>query len=369
MSIIKRKGPKGVRWAVKIKVKGKQHWVGTYDSQAQARKVEHEAIVKAAGPVASDATCDAFPQQWLALKPRPRASTNAYNRSALKKFSEDFHGEGLSDVTPLMALAWAQTPQNKWRVPTVRAMYNDAIKLKCCEDNPFASLGLPKSRGRRDIVPLTADEVQRLADCAVEVWGDGVGKELKAMILFAAYTGLRRGECSALEWSDIDFAAKAVTVSKTVSNDSEILLPKNGKPRTIALAPIAEQALREMHRHLHRDRVFAPPTGQFYTKSSWHYYWNPIRVKFGKPKYAFHELRHYCTTWLVFVVRLQARQAARQLGHADATLVENLYSHEDENEALSEIKAAFRHPPKKDDVKSLHEHREQRGQSDEAGAS
>ena len=66
------------------------------------------------------------------------------------------------------------------------------------------------------------------------------------MILFAAYTGLRRGECSALEWSDVDFASKKVAVNKTVSNDKEILLPKNDKPRTVVLPPIAEQALRDM---------------------------------------------------------------------------------------------------------------------------
>jgi len=367
MSVIKRTGPKGIRWGVKIKVKGQQRWIGTYDSRAEAKKIEHEEMLKTVQPSASDATCDSFPEKWLELRPRPRAATNDHNRSALKQFSEDFKGERLCDVKPMQAEEWARN--NKWRVQAVRAMFADAVRLECCEHNPFANLGHPKSRGRRDIEVLKADEVQRLAGCAVEAWGEGLGKELKAMILFAAYTGLRRGECSALEWGDIDFAAKKVTVSKTVSNDSEILLPKNGKARRIALAPIAEQALREMHRHLHRDRVFAPPTGKFYTKSSWHYYWHPIRVKFGKPKYAFHELRHYCTTWLVFVVRLEARKAARQLGHADAKLVETLYAHEDENEALSEIKEALHHPPKTDDVKSLDEHREQRGQSDEAGAS
>ena len=152
----------------------------------------------------------------------------------------------------MQAAEWGRQ-NNKWRVQTVRAMFADAVRMGCCERNPFASLGHPKSRGRPDIKVLTADEVQRLADCAVETWGDGLGRELKAMIVFAAYTGLRLGECCALEWSDIDYAAGEVTVNKTVSNDKEIVLPLKGELRTVVLSPIAEQALKAMPQQLHRD--------------------------------------------------------------------------------------------------------------------
>jgi integrase len=365
MSVIKRTGPKGVRWGVKIKVKGQQRWVGTYDTKNEARQVEREEMLKTVQPSASDATCDSFPEKWLTLRPRARTATNDHNRLALKGFSEDFKGIRLRDVKRVPAEEWAL--KNKWRVQTVRAMFADAVRMECCDLNPFANLGHPKSRGRRDIDVLTADEVQRLADCAVDAWGSGLGHELKAMILFAAYSGLRRGECSALVWSDIDFAAKEITVSKTVSNDREILLPKNSKPRTIVLTPIAEQALNAMPRQLRRDLVFAPPSGKFYTKSSWHYYWNPIRVKFGNPKYTFHELRHYCASWLK-EMGLEMSDAARQLGHADTRLVETLYIHPDKQKELDKIKDALKHPPKKDDVTSLDEFRKQQGQSDETNA-
>jgi integrase len=366
MSVIKRSGPKGVRWAVKIKVKGQQRWVGTYDTKTEAKRVEREELLKTVQPSPHDATCDSFPAKWLALRPRPRAVTNEHNRLALKRFADDFNGVRLSDVTPMQAAEWAL--ENKWRVQTVRAMFADAVRMGCCERNPFANLGHPKSRGRRDIEVLTAAEVQRLADCAVEVWGTGLGHELKAMILFAAYSGLRLGECSALEWTDIDHAAKEVTVNKTVSNDKEIVLPKNSKPRTVVLSPIAEQALRTMPRQLDRSRVFAPPSGKFFTKSTWHYYWHPVRVKFGNPSFTFHELRHYCASWLANVMQLDMRHTARQLGHADTRLVETLYVHPDEQKELDEIKDALRERPKSDDVTSLDEYREQQNrlQSGEA---
>ncbi len=361
MSVIKRSGRKGVRWAVKIKVKGQQRWIGTYDTKAEAKRVEREEMLKTVQPSPHDATCDNFPAKWLTLRPRPRAVTNDHNRLALKQFSEDFSGVRLSDVTPMEAAEWAVS--NKWRVQTVRAMFADAVRMGCCERNPFANLGHPKSRGRRDIDVLSADEVQRLADCAVTAWGDGLGHELKAMILFAAYTGLRIGECSALEWQDIDFAAKEITVNKTVSNDKEIVLPKNSKPRTVVLSPIAEQALKDMPRQLHRALVFAPPSGKFFTKSTFYYYWHPVRVQFGNPKFTFHELRHYCASWLANDMRLAMRHTARQLGHADTRLVETLYVHPDEQKELDEMKDALRDRPTSDDVASLDEHRKRQGES------
>lgn len=67
MSVIKRTGPKGVRWGVKIKVKGQQRWVGTYDTKTEAKQVELEERLKTVHPSASDATCDSFPEKWLAL--------------------------------------------------------------------------------------------------------------------------------------------------------------------------------------------------------------------------------------------------------------------------------------------------------------
>ena len=135
MSVIKRTGPKGVRWGVKIKVKGQQRWIGTYETKAEAKQVERQEMLKTVQPSAQDATCDGFPGKWLALRPRERAVTNEHNRLALKKFSEDFKGVRLSDVTPMQAAEWALN--NKWRAQTVRAMFADAVRMECCERNPF----------------------------------------------------------------------------------------------------------------------------------------------------------------------------------------------------------------------------------------
>jgi hypothetical protein len=56
----------------------------------------------------------------------------------------------------------------------VAALLNDAIDDEACTANPFRNRRQEQPRGRQDIYPLTEEEVDRLADCALRHWGGGV---------------------------------------------------------------------------------------------------------------------------------------------------------------------------------------------------
>jgi integrase len=220
-------------------------------------------------------------------------------------------------------------------------MFNDAMNEGLVEHNPFANLRLPQSRGRRDITALTPAEVARLADTARQVHG-AYGEQYAAMIIFAAYTGVRRGELCVLDWDDIDFDANEIVVSKTLSNDTEVLPPKNGKDRRIVLPPAAREALKAVPRRIDSGRIFSTVMGRRFSKSTFHYAWAPVRAAFGRTDLDWHELRHFTATYLVQELGLPPREAAQQLGHSDAgRLLMNLYAHPDEQRMRDNIKRAF----------------------------
>jgi integrase len=75
--------------------------------------------------------------------------------------------------------------------------------------------------------------------CAVH--GDYASR-MRALLTFAAFSGMRPGELMALDWSDINLPALRVTVSKRLYRGS-IDLPKSNKVREIALTPPARDAL------------------------------------------------------------------------------------------------------------------------------
>jgi integrase len=64
--------------------------------------------------------------------------------------------------------------------------------------------------------PRSVTDYVHQAMAAKRLHGD-YGPTIKALILLAAYTGMRSGELFALEWSDIDFEAMRIHVHRRVT--------------------------------------------------------------------------------------------------------------------------------------------------------
>lgn len=335
MSIIKR----GNKYGVKVGQDKKQHWVGTFDTRREAKAAEAQFLANYKKRTSETESCDEFAGRWVEDYPRPRAATNRHYTSIAKKFAKDFQGVALPDITRKRARNWAL--ENRTKVNAVRAMIEDARNEGLLDSNPFAGMRLPQPKGRKNIKALTVTEVDELEQAARSVHGV-YGEQYAAMIRFAAYTGMRRGEVVVLEWGDIDFDRNEIEVSKTLSNDTEVLPPKNGKPRTIVLPPQAREALSQVPRRIDTERIFSTKMGRRFSKSTFHYAWNPVRCAAGRPALDWHELRHFTATYLVQDIGLMPAEAAHQLGHSDGgKLIMELYAHPDEDRMRNAIKQAF----------------------------
>lgn len=347
MSVYKR----GDRWAVKVRIGGTQKWVGTFSTRRLARDAEAKYLAHYQPAQESGLTCDAFADSWTTSYPRERASTNRQNAHAVKKFGEDFTGRLLSDLTRPAARKWAL--EHPSRVSAVRAMYSDAVNDGLVSHNPFANLKLKQSPGRKNLIVPTVDEVHGLAETARALHGEH-GEEFAALIIFAAYTCMRPGEIVVLEWDDVNFDENEIVVSKTLSGDREVTLPKNGRVRRIVLPPVARDALRRVPRRLDTDRIFSTKRGRRFSKSNFHYAFNPVRCAFGRPDMDFYELRHFGCTFLLDELGLTPGDAAHQLGHTDGgRLVMELYGHPAEDRTRERIKQAFKRASEAGGVTSI----------------
>jgi integrase len=338
---------RGSRWAVEIydgTRKSRKRYVGTYDSQREARDAEREAeqaIARRRGRPASEETVASFAERWLDLRPRQKASTNQAYREQVKPFVAVYGERRLAEVDIELAYAWLG--DKRWTHGGVRAMFSDARRLGLVDSNPFAGLRLRGSRGRKDVAPLRVEEVHQLADCAVEVWTGEVALTVRALILTAAFVGVRPGEMYGLRWSDLDFRESEVRVDRqysTASRDFE--LPKNGRRRVVVLASPAREALLALPRPVDSEAlIFRGRRGGPLNGRTQHYYWHPVRCRFGNPSLDFYELRHFCGAWLFNDLELPAQDVAHQLGHTDGgALVQSLYGHPSERLARERIKRA-----------------------------
>ena len=271
-------------------------------------------------------TIGLFAERWPADYPRPRASTNAHNAESVKAFAREYERRRMDSIRVDEARAWAL--RHPAQLLALRAMFNDARRSGIVAANPFKELGIERSRGRRDLPSewLTAADVERLAQCAREVYGaGGYGDTIAGLLVFAAYTGLRPGELYALRHDDL--GAETVEVRRAADSHTRTLtLPKNGRARVVVYPEKAREAVERVPRLSGVDLVFPALSGGQLWASTFLWVWNPVRAAFGRPRMALHELRHFCATYLL-ELGLAPADVAVQLGHTDGgALVMSTYT-------------------------------------------
>ena len=165
---------------------------------------------------------------WLEGYER-RVKRSSYDTaiSAIGRWKQSFGPRSLASLDETEAEEWARA--NRWAVPPVVTMLNDALRKRLIERNPFKGLS-HKGPGRRDATPLTGAEIDDLATAALRLHGQAIA----SFVTFTAYTGMRVGEVFAVEWPDIDFDRSRIRVARRVYR-GQLDLPKSNRRRDIVL--------------------------------------------------------------------------------------------------------------------------------------
>jgi integrase len=332
MAIVKR----GKRYGVVVYESGRRRWIGTYGSHRDA--VEAEAMARLDRQSGS-LTVGQFASTWLERYPRPKRSTEVVYAQQVRALVERYRAWKLRDLTRSEMRRWAL--DHPGSVGTARAMLGDAHRDGLIAANPLAGMRLPLSRGRRDLIALTDQQVRALITAGESVHGRYGELIYGPMVQFAAYTGLRPGELHGLRWGDIDLAKETVRVERQYSPKAAAFTsPKNGASRTVYLTPLAAEAFRRLPKTTGRE-VFTTKNGTHFSGRVSHYYWDPVRNAYGDPTLDFYALRHFFGSMLARL-GVNAPEIARAMGHTDGgKLALERYVHITERESRDRIRDAF----------------------------
>jgi integrase len=225
-----------------------------------------------------------FAERWPDDYRRGRAgrlrgeSTVEHNRERVRAFARSQHADlPLRAVTRVMARQWANTHPST--VNALRAMFTDAVEDHLADENPFARLGLEQSKGREDITVLTLEEVDELADVALRMHGELFGPEVRAMVLWAAYTCMRPGETFAARFSllDGDEYDLRSQFNSTLGRETE---PKHNSTGLIYVPEPAQAAVLSKPRRLGDDLMFRTKREHQFRQESWSRTWEKVRDAF-----------------------------------------------------------------------------------------
>jgi len=342
------------KYEARLYLHGRRLWLGRHWTEHQAQRAIDEVLAEAPTPQEvqeiavqirrkappSVETVEHFANRWVNHYPRRRDTTNQTNHYAAKRIAElDIRHFRMRDVTRPIAREFAL--KHPYLLPACRAMFNDALDDEIVEVNPFAKLRLPTSRGRADLVPLTPDEVGQLATIA-DRYGFG------ALVLVAAYTGMRTGELFELRWEDIDFKTGTIRIRRRM---------KSERGQTIILADLPREALQSLERPVEGGYVFRTKRGHQLTSSNFAWSWHVIRDAFEMQLPAkraqqlrearldngplqLYELRHAYASHMLDR-GAKPMDVAMQLGHRGTELLEQLYGHPDQQLAQERLRRAM----------------------------
>lgn len=177
--------------------------------------------------------------------------------------------------------------------------------------NPAAQVKLTRVPRNTHLRYLNEAEIQKLR----EAIGDDT--DLRRVVDFALWTGLRRDEIVHLQWSDVDMERRTITVQ-----NKEDFRTKSGRSRVVPVNPQLSAVLTEMQAAPHSadDTVFNVnywTLGQDFRKA--------VKRAGFDGHVSLHTLRHTFASHLI-MAGVDIRSVQEMLGHHDVS-VTMIYSH------------------------------------------
>lgn len=249
---------------------------------------------------------------------RAPRTIETYERSVRKVIVPRIGDLAVSEATPdrlQRLLDTIQAENGPGEAKKARAVLSGMMGLATRSDalkaNPVRELAAIEAKA----VGATAVPLADLPGLLSAVRADPVANaiDLPDLVEFIAGTGVRISEALALDWTDVDLAARTVTIrkSKTTAGERRITVPAG------------VLTVLEAREH-HHEAVFPTVLRKRRDRRNTSAQWQETRERLGLPNYTFHSFRKTVATALD-QAGLSARDIAEYLGHANPSLTMNTY--------------------------------------------
>ena len=226
-----------------------------------------------------------------------------------------FKGKLLHEITPWMIEQYINERLLKVKPSTVnreiaflKGLYKKFTEWKYISKNPMESIKMLKEPP--GVIRYLDEEELFTLKQALEK----APIYLRALVIVALNTGMRKGELMALKWRDVDFKNRIIIATKTKNNERRII-PMNDE---------VYHALLQLGRHIRSEYIFVnPKTGKPYVdlKNSW----KKLMKEAGIENFRFHDLRHTFASYLA-MSGVSPLVIQELLGHKTLTMTKR-YSH------------------------------------------
>ena len=245
-------------------------------------------------------------QRWLEIKaPQLAPSTESLYRYLLRKhLLPRFERATVGEITAVAVQRWLADLHSSELSPNtvakayrlLKGIFDGAVAANLVPRSPCTIKGASTERSPEMLI-ATPEQVAAIADA--------VGPRWEALVVTAAYSGLRWGELAGLRREDVDLDAGTVRVARKLGEVNGRLAygsPKTAAGRRTVGVPTFVIRTLELHLALYGEPgadglVFPAPDGGPLRRGNFRRrVWLPATTKVGVPALRFHDLRHTAAT-------------------------------------------------------------------------
>ncbi len=266
------------------------------------------------------------------------------SRETAEKFSAYFGRKTEELFEPREKYVSDQTIRHHHRL--ISTIMQSAVYEGIIDSNPCSRTKAPKVE-RKEARYLNDDEAMLLIDTLREK----ADHPFDTIIYVLLLTGMRRGECCALSWDDVDFEKSTIWIRKSMTYISHKGVfetdPKTySSNRVISIGSDLVEILKEHKKWqeqqaemlgskwVNSGKIFTAMNGKILnpsTLSSWFY---SFINKNKLPYISLHGLRHTCAS--IMIMRgVPITTTAKRLGHSTSATTSKIYAH-----AIASVDAA-----------------------------
>ncbi|MGB5180107.1 MAG: DUF3596 domain-containing protein [Gammaproteobacteria bacterium] len=225
---------------------------------------------------------------------------------------------------------WSRKTQNN-KLSLLRRALNDAVEQELIHHHPMANKVIRRRKSRAESAPNSTYKIDPFSHDERTALINAARDQLKNLVQFGLWTGLRLSELFALNWGNIDWINKRIYVDGALTqaaNEIEATKTEAGE-RTVYLLPPSLAALKAQKEHtfLQGDEVFQNPhtrkrwTGDMALRArQWKTLCKRAGVKYRPPG----QMRHTFAS-MTLMAGESPQWVAAQMGHKDWTFTARVY--------------------------------------------
>ncbi|MDM8365925.1 tyrosine-type recombinase/integrase [Bacillus thuringiensis] len=324
------------------------------EAQLAAAKIE-EKLVNGSNIQDGKITFNEYLYEWLNVFKKGNVAPRTYmvyEKNIRLHILPVFGELKLKDLTRIKYQKFINNLLEKYSkktVETINVTMHHALdtavnELGILEKNPTTKIKVRTTRVSSKNDDIKCYDIDELHQFLTYILNEKGGFKYFSLFMFLSRTGLRIGECLALQWEDIDFEEQKLFITKTLittKRNEKILFgpPKNrSSKRTISLDSSTISHLRKMKMEQNKNTL---KNGKYYKEYNFVFthednscMLHPATLKFlqqackkGNLKYiTLHGFRH---THAVHLLQSGAnlKYVSERLGHSSIDMTANVYLH------------------------------------------